>query len=119
MAKDAEPFELSEVAKLGMEHALTAMDGYFDALRKTISCSPSGGSEFGEKLKSYAEKNVTATQDFIRRLSKAEDYQDTLRLQTEFMRTQLNALREQTRSLGEAYAKVAAAAAKNKSNDEV
>jgi hypothetical protein len=40
--------------------ALGAADTYFDFLNKTISSFPSGGTEFGEKLKGFAEKNVAA-----------------------------------------------------------
>ena len=69
------------------EQALGAADTYFDFLNKTISSFPSGGTEFGEKLKSFAEKNVAATHRFIQQLSQAKDFQDALRIQTEFMQT--------------------------------
>ena len=45
--------------------ALGAVDTYFDFLNKTISSFPSGGTEFGEKLKGFAEKNVAATHHFV------------------------------------------------------
>jgi hypothetical protein len=35
----------------------------------------------------YAEKNIAATQEFVRELSYAKDIQDILRIQVEFMRT--------------------------------
>jgi hypothetical protein len=58
--------------------ALGAADTYFDFLNKTISSFPSGGREFGEKLKSFAEKNLAATHQFIQQLSQAKDFQDVL-----------------------------------------
>jgi hypothetical protein len=73
---------------------------------------PSSGTEFGEKLKGYAEKNITATHDFIKQLSQAKDFQDIVRIQNEFMHSQFMAFGEQTKSLGEAYTKAAADAGK-------
>ena len=99
--------ELSAIGKQTMAHAYSAMDYYFDHLKKTVASAPSGGSEFGEKVKVYAEKNIAATQEFVRELSYAKDIQDMLRIQMEFMRTQLEAFGEQANSLGEAYIKAA------------
>jgi hypothetical protein len=87
--------------------ALGAADTYFDFLNKTISSFPSGGTEFGEKLKSFVEKNLAATHRFIQQLSQARDFQDVLRLQTEFIQTQMQTFAEQATSLVEAFAKTA------------
>jgi hypothetical protein len=92
--------------------ALGAADTYFDFLNKTISSFPSGGTEFGEKLKGFAEKNVAATHEFIKQLSHAKDFQDVLRIQTEFMQTQMRAFAEQATSLAEAFTKTAASEVK-------
>ena len=99
--------ELIATGKQTMPHAYSAMDYYFDHLKKTVASAPSGGTEFGEKVKAYAEKNIAATQEFVRDLSYAKDIQDMLRIQMEFMRTQLEAFGEQANSLGEAYIKAA------------
>jgi hypothetical protein len=127
MSKDPKPLEdLNAQAKRAVEEtkqatdrmtqaveetrgqALGAADTYFDFLNKTISSFPSGGTEFGEKLKSFAEKNVAATRQFIQQLSQAKDFQDVLSIQTEFMRTQMQAFVEQATSLAEAFTKTAA-----------
>jgi len=126
MAKDPKPLEdLNAQAKRAVEEtkqatdrtkqsveetkeqALCAADTYFDFLNKTISSFPSEGTEFGEKLKSFAEKNIAATQEFIKQFSRAKDFQDALRIQTEFMQTQMYAFGEQTKSLAEAFIKTA------------
>ena len=119
MAKDPKPMEvLNAQAKQAVNEtkqaveetkgqALGAADTYFDFLNKTISSFPSGGTEFGEKLKSFAEKNVAATHQFIQQLSQAKDFQDVLRLQTEFMQTQMQTFAEQATSLVEAFTKTA------------
>jgi hypothetical protein len=107
MAKDPKPMEdLSANAKQAIdqakEQALGAVDTYFDFLKKTISSCPSGGTDLGEKVKIYAEKNIAATHEFIKQLSQAKDFQDAIRIQTQFMQAQLEEFGEQTKSLGEA-----------------
>jgi hypothetical protein len=95
--------ELSAIGKQTMAHAYSAMDYYFDHLKKTVASAPSGGTEFGETVKACAEHNITATQKFLTDLSYAKDIQDMLRIQMEFMRSQLEAFGEQAKDLGEAY----------------
>jgi hypothetical protein len=108
MAKEkARGEELNAISKQTMAHAYSAMDYYFDHLKKTVAWAPSGGTEFGERVKACAEQNVAATQEFVRDLSYAKDIQDMFRIQMEFMRTQMDAFVEQANSLGEAYIKSA------------
>ena len=59
-----------------MARAYSAMDYYFDHLKKTVASAPTGGTEFGEKIKACAEQNISATQEFVRDLSYAKDIQD-------------------------------------------
>jgi hypothetical protein len=67
-------------------------------------------------VKAYAEKNIAATQEFVRDLSYARDIQDMFRIQMEFMRAQLEAFGEQASSLGEAYIKAASGQTRNPSS---
>jgi hypothetical protein len=117
MANDPEPLEdLNARAKQAVEHGkeqvLEAMNTYFNFLQKTISSYPSGGTDVGEKLKNYAEKNIAATHQFILRLNQTKDFEEIVRLQTEFMQVQTIALGEQIKGLGGAYAKALAGAVK-------
>jgi hypothetical protein len=108
MAKDQRPGEeFSAMAEQTKEQALAAADNYFGFLKKTISSYPSGGTEFGDSFKSYAERNIDAVHEFVRKLSRAKDFQEAFRIQAEFMQSQFTALSEQTRSLGEAYTRSA------------
>ena len=75
------------------------VDSYFDFLKKTISSLPSGGTEFGERWKSYAEKNIDAAHEFIKQLSQAKDFEQMMRIQMDFMQSQANAFGEQMKVL--------------------
>jgi hypothetical protein len=107
MAKDPKPMEdLSANAKLAIdraeEQAFAAVDVYFDFLKKTISSCPSGGTDLGEMVKIYADKNIAATREYIKQLSQVKDFQDAVRIQTQFMQAQLEDFAQQTKNLGEA-----------------
>src|ERR1700733_14797504 len=109
MAKDQRPAEeFNAFAEQTKQQALSATDTYFNFLKKTISSYPSGGTEFGDNLKSYAERNLAAVHEYVHKLSQAKDFQDVMRIQAEFMQSQFTALTEQTKSLGETYTKSAA-----------
>ena len=63
MAKDTKPLQdlnanAKQVVEQTMEQMQGAVDNYFNFIQKTMSSYPLGGTEFGEKLKSYAEKNI-------------------------------------------------------------
>jgi hypothetical protein len=73
---------------------------------------PSGRTDVGEKLKSHAESNIAATHEFVRKLSHVKDFQDAIRIQTEFVQMQMRAFGEQAKSLSDAYSKTATGAVK-------
>jgi hypothetical protein len=113
MAKDQKSADqASGIAEQAMEQARRAADTYFDYVKQAISATPSGGNEFAERLKECAERNITMTQEYLRQFSQARNFQDVVRVQTNFMQSLMNAAGEQTRSLAEAYTKTAADTAK-------
>ena len=90
-----------------VENARGAMDNYFSFLRNI--CSP----DLTEKMKTYTERNISASAECVGKLSQARDFQEVFRIQSEFMLTQMNTFSEQARSLGEAYNKAATNATKS------
>ena len=112
MAKDNQPFEdLSETAahavEQNMEKARGAMDNYFSFLQNIW-----GHNDLTEKMQIYTQKNISAYAEFVGKLGQAKDFQEVIRIQTEFMQTQLKSFAEQAKSLGEAYTKAATDATK-------
>jgi hypothetical protein len=96
------------MAKDNVENAASgAMDNYFSFLQNIW-----GSNDLTEKMKTYTERNISAYTECVGKLSQARDFQDAIRIQTEFMQTQLSSFAEQARSLGEAYTKAATGATK-------
>ena len=79
-----------------------AADDYFSFMQKAFSFYPVGGTELAEKMKSYTAQNFSAAGNFVHKLSQAKDFQDIIRIQTEFMQMQFSVFAEQTKSLTEA-----------------
>jgi hypothetical protein len=90
----------------------TAVEQYFSLLANTTSALPWSNTNLNRILLSHATQNITATFAFVQKLSEAKNFQDVVRIQTEFMNLQLNSFNEQARSVGELYAKAAADAMK-------
>jgi len=71
-----------------------------------------GARHVAEKAVTFAERNVASSFEFAQRLVRAKDLQEMMRLQTEFIRNQMQVLSEQAKELGES----ATAAAKDAAN---
>ena len=117
MAKDSSPLQnLNVEAKQAIQQTVKqtegAMDNYFNLLQQTMSATPWGKTDFGEKLKSFTEHNIAAAHHHIQKLSQARDFQDFIEIQTKYMQTQLSLFADQAKQLGEAYMKTAAGAFK-------
>jgi hypothetical protein len=84
-----------------------AVDTYFNTLKTAIESFPVGESEVGKKLKSNTKQNIDATHEYMNKLSQAQNFQEVLKMQTEFFQKQLHVFVEQAQSLGEAMTKSA------------
>lgn len=52
--------------------------------------------------KALRRKNLAVTYEFVQKLSHAKNFSDIIRIQTEFVQTQLESFGEQAKSIGEA-----------------
>jgi hypothetical protein len=116
MAKDQRTLEhaneaMAKVAEQAMEQARGTADYYLDFFQKAMA-NPWGGTDLTEKLHSCAAENMAAVQDLVNKLGQAKTFQDVIRIQTDFMQTQLLLFAEQSKSFYEAYSKAAAEAMK-------
>ena len=84
-----------------LEQARGAMSNYLQFMEKSLSASPLGTNEQVKALNGYVERNVAATFDFSERLMHAKDFQDVVRIQTEFLETQFKVLTDQAKDVVE------------------
>ena len=84
------------------------MDNYFDWLQKITSALPWSNTNLNRILLNHATQNVTATFAFLQKLSQAKNFQDVVKILTEFMAMQMNSFNEQAKTIGEIYTKAAA-----------
>ena len=117
MAKDEKPSEeLSTVASQTMKQARGAMENYLDFFQKNMSASPWAGAELNKKVADYAQQNIATAFGFAQKLTQAKDLQDLVRIQTEFLQTQMKSLTEQAKDLSETATKATAGALKGLSS---
>lgn len=116
------PPEMRNVAEQSVAQARQAFDGFMGAAQKAVakieeqtSAAQAGAKGAGKKIVDYAERNVAASFDFAQRLARAKDMQEMMKLQQEFMQTQMAALTEQAKDLGQTATKAATDTAKGKS----
>src|SRR6266480_5745309 len=105
MAGSDNPFPLSEMMTQGFEQTRKAMENYFDFFEKNIKAAPWLDTRLSEKMKSFTEQNIAAASEFAQKASKAKDFQDFWRIQTQFMQAQWKAFTEQTKELTDSAAK--------------
>src|SRR5262249_5291780 len=100
-----------------------AIHGYLDASQKAFStmsgateATRSGAQDLSRKAMEFAQENVSATFAYIGKLMHAKDIEDVLKVQTDFTKSQIQKLSEQTKALSEAAAKAATSAAKGRNS---
>src|SRR6201982_2332198 len=89
------------------ERAKHAMETYFSWLQNAMSSVPWSNTNLNRILLSNATQNITATLAFVQKLSQAKNFGEIVKLQTEFMGTQMNSFNEQAKVLSETYSKAA------------
>src|SRR6516164_1465128 len=112
MANDKEPFEAltataEQTAEQITKQTQGAMEKYFRWLHNTMSAFPWSSTNLNRILLSNATQNITATFALMHKLSQAREFQDVVKIQSEFMGAQMKSFNEQAKILAEVYAKAA------------
>ena len=108
MAKDKEPLEpFTANAVKTAEQMTKQTQDYFGWLQKAMSTFPWSNTNLNRIFLSNAMQNVTAAFAFGQKLSQAKNFQDVVKIQTEFMSQQMNSFNEQAKILGEIYTNAA------------
>ncbi len=107
MASAHNAFPLSEMMTQGLEQTRKAMESYLEFFEKNIKTTSWLDSDLNKKMKTFTEQNIAAASEFAEKASKAKDFQDFWRIQTEFMQAQWKVFTEQTKELYESATKSA------------
>ncbi len=102
-------------ARKTFETFLSSAQAAADTFEEHGATVRASAKEVGAKAISYAEKNVQSSLDYAQSLLHARDMAEVMRLHSEFVKTQMRALAEQTSEMGQAVGRAALDAAKPKS----
>ena len=106
------PTDVRKMTEKSVEQVKTAISGYLQLLQRAIPDDVMGGSELGNKILGYAERNVASAFEFAQRLVQVRDIQELTKLQTDFMQAQMQAMTEQAKDLSETATKAVMDSAK-------
>jgi phasin len=113
------PPEMRAFAEKSVEQAKQAFDGFISAAHNAVTAfeghaesARKGAKHVTEKAMDFAEQNVAASFEFAQKLLRAKDVQEVMKLQAEFIRTQMQVLAEQAKELGESAGKASSETAK-------
>lgn len=95
------PIEIREYMQKSIGQARGAFETFSRAAKSAVnsieSTLPAGVKEASDKAFSYSEANVYAAFNLAQKLTQAEDPAECLRLQSEFMKAQSEALQAQAK----------------------
>jgi phasin len=118
----AMPTEMRAFVEQSVTQAKNAFDGFIQAANQAMGqfqgqaqAARGSANEIAQKSMAYAEQNMAATFEFAEKLMKAKDPTEVMRLQSEFLGRQMQALSSQIQELGQSAAKMVMDAAKLRS----
>ena len=106
------PPQLREMAAKSVDQVEAALSSFMDAAGKSVALIPGPVTDMAKQTLSITEKNLHASFEHARKLMKAEDMQEVMQLQTEFLRNQLGAAREHFQQMTSGMASAAKDAGK-------
>ncbi len=113
------PADMRQMAEQSVEQARKAFDGFIAAAREAVStfegqaaAAQTGAKDVGKKAVAFAEQKLANSFEFAQKLARAKDVEEIMRLQAEFVKTQMQALSDQAKELGETATNAATDATK-------
>src|SRR3954453_3950102 len=101
------PEEMRTMAERSVTQARQALENYLQAARRTSESMEqtsdkvqAGAKDMAQKTLSAGEQNLRAALDYAQRLGRAKDLQAFTQLQSEFSRTQSEAMQAQMKEYG-------------------
>jgi phasin len=103
------PEEMRTMAEKSLEQARQALESFLQAARRTAETMEqttdkvqAGAKGMAQRTLSSAEQNIRTSLDYAERLVRAKDLQEAAQIQSEFVRTQSEAMQAQMKEFGSA-----------------
>lgn len=110
------PTDMRAFAEKSVEQARQAFDSFVSAANEAVSsmegraaAAQAGAKDVGRKAIGFAEQNVAASFELARKLVRAKDVDEVMRLHADYVKEQMQALSEQAKALGESASRMAQA----------
>ena len=101
MGEPANPFEAVRAMMLeNLEKVQSATQSYIDTVEKAMRGFPGANNDQIATFKAYIERKVAANRDFVEKLLRAKDFQEAVRIQVEYLQSQLKAAAEDASQIG-------------------
>jgi phasin len=94
------PAQIKEVAEQTIGQAEKGFSAFIEAANKSVSMMPNPANEMSLKALSLTERNMKSAFDHVRRLLHARDFEEAMRLQSDFLKAQYEAATEQLKEMG-------------------
>jgi phasin len=108
MPKFEIPIEVRKLAEKSVDEAKRAFDNFVVAAQKVTTAlegQTAVAMEVHSKVRTFAERNVATCFEFAQKFVHAKNVQEVMQLQAELVKTQLQAITEQTTELASAAVK--------------
>src|SRR3954447_13806829 len=103
------PEEMRTMAERSLTQARQALESFLQAARRTAETMEqttdkvqAGAKDMAQRTFSSAEQNIRTSLDYAERLVRAKDLQEAAQIQSEFVRTQAEAMQAQMKEFGSA-----------------
>jgi phasin len=103
------PEEMRAMAERSLTQTRQALDSFLGAARRTAETMEqttekvqAGAKDMAQRTLSLAEQNIRTSLDYAERLVRAKDLQEAAQIQSEFVRTQAEAMQAQMKEFGSA-----------------
>jgi hypothetical protein len=100
--------DLTELTRQGMEKMQTALSNYLSSFASAARGEVESGNEVTSAFAKYAGRNVANAVAFAQKLVQVKDVQDLVKVQTEFFKSQMEAVAEQAAAVRETAEKASA-----------
>lgn len=107
------PKEMRAIAKQSVDQAKVAFQQLVQAAEEAVSMLEQGEKrqvgalDISKKAMAFAERNVLSAFELAQKIVYTRDIQDLVRMQTEFLQSQMHTLGEQVKDLSETVGKAA------------